>query len=405
LRFQGNLTRSLQKFLSGPLNLFLASYSPRQKKNVQANGSKTKIIFMPKFKISAARVFVAAILICLDYSSNAQTSITTDAGLFDSDSVLQITLTGDLRGLFNDRSDNPTDHPVTLSYKAENGNEVALSIQAKTRGHFRKTMGNCKYPPILLEFSKSDTLASSIFNEQHKLKLVVPCSGDDYVVREWMVYKIYNLVTPESFKARLVRITLNDTKKKKVTPPFYGFVLEEEQQMATRNHDIVIKKQMNPEEVAPDAFLKMAVFEYLIGNTDWSVQYQNIKIIATDSNAVPVAVPYDFDQTGLVSSPYAQPAEELNMHSVRERRYRGYCINDMSAFNDVFALYNRLKPAIYKLYTDCPLFDSKYIKETFRYFDEFYKTINDPAAAKKEFTYPCDPNGTGNVLIKGLKEN
>ena len=359
---------------------------------------------MTNFTLIRFSHLAAVLLVCLGQPIKAQTT-TGEPGLFDIDSILQITLTGDLHSLFNDRSDNSTDHPLVISYRAENGNDVALSIQAKTRGHFRKTMGNCKYPPILLQFSNRDTPESSIFHEQHKLKLVVPCSGDEYVVREWMVYKIYNLVSSESFRARLVRITLNDTKKKKLSPPFYGFVLEEERQLAARNHDIVIKKQMNPKEVAPDAFLKMAVFQYLIGNTDWSVQYQNIKLIATDSNALPVAVPYDFDHAGLVNPPYAQPAEELNMRSVRERRYRGYCINGMKAFEDVFALYNRLKPAIYKLYDDCPLFDSKYKKETLAYFDEFYKTINDPVAAKKEFTYPCDPNGTGNVIIKGLKED
>ncbi len=360
---------------------------------------------MPNIKSYTASFFILIILMCFGYSSNAQTLATGNSGLFDSDSILQITLTGDLRSLINDRSNNPKNHPVILSYKADDGAEISISINAKTRGHFRKTMGNCKYPPILLEFSKSDTLASSVFHKQHKLKLVMPCSGDDYVVREWMVYKIYNLVTPQSFRARLVRIELNDTKKKKVTPPFYGFLLEEEQQLAARNRDIIIKRLMKPEDIEPDAFLKMALFEYLIGNTDWSVQYQNIKIIAADSDAVPVAVPYDFDHAGLVNPPYAEPAEALYMKSVRERRYRGYCMSDMSAFDNAFALYNRLKPDIYKLYTNCSLFNSKYVKETLAYFDEFYKTINDAAAAKKEFTYPCDPNGTGNVIIKGLKEN
>ncbi|HVZ96234.1 MAG TPA: hypothetical protein VG847_05120 [Chitinophagaceae bacterium] len=63
------------------------------------------------------------------------------------------------------------------------------------------------------------------------------------------------------------------------------------------------------------------------------------------------------------------------------------------------------KPDSCRLYTECPLLDAKYAKETPAYFDEFYKTINDPAAAKREFTYPCDKNGTGNVIIKGLKND
>ena len=163
---------------------------------------------------------------------------------------------------------------------------------------------------------------------------------------------------------------------------------------------------MRPDQTDQEAFLTMAVFEYLVGNTDWSVQYlQNIKLLAPDSSAVPATVPYDFDLAGIVDAPYAKPAEELDMNSVRQRRYRGYCIYDMKKFEPVIALYNRLKKDIYSIYTGCPLLDEKYKKATVKYLDEFYATINDPKKWQKDFTYPCDPNGTGNVVIKGLRED
>jgi hypothetical protein len=336
-------------------------------------------------------------------SISAQTAKSSGASLFNNDSVLKITLRADLRDLMTDR-DNPKNHPVVISYNQADGKEYSISAEARTRGHFRRTMGDCTYPPLLLQFSKGDTLSSSIFKEQERLKLVMPCVGDDYVVREWLVYRIYNLVTTKSFRARLVAVELYDTKKKKSSSPFYGILLEEERQMARRNKDILIKQQLRPEQTDSMAFLKMAVFEYLIGNTDWSVQYQNIKLVARDSTTTPTAVPYDFDHAGLVSPPYAKPAEELRMNSVRDRRYRGYCMPDMKQFDAVIALYNKLKPDIYKLYTDCTLLDAKYIKSTLKYFDAFYEIINDPTTLKKEFGYPCDKNGTGNVVIKGLRE-
>jgi hypothetical protein len=338
-------------------------------------------------------------------SKSALPRSSAEESVFGSDSILHVSLIGNIRELMNDRTGDPKLYPFVLSYKTANGGEDSLTIKAKTRGHFRKTMGGCTYPPVLLQFTKSDNLLSSVFRDQDKLKLVMPCVGDDYVIKEWLVYKIYNLVTPKSFKARLVSVELYDTKKKKSTSPFYGILLEEEKQMAKRNKDVLVKRQLQPEQTDPTAFLKMAVFEYLIGNTDWSVQYQNIKLVAPDSLAIPAPVPYDFDHAGLVSPPYAKPAEELNMNSVRERRYRGYCMQNMQQFADVIALYNKLKPAIYKLYTDCPLLDAKYVKSTIKYFDEFYETINDPSALKKAFAYPCDKNGTGNVVIKGLRED
>lgn len=325
--------------------------------------------------------------------------------LFDDNEVLNFRLTGNIHELTTDRDEHPKFHSLILSYKTEDNKEVALSIKAKTRGHFRKTMGDCNYPPILLHFIENDSLRASLFNGQTELKLVMPCRGDEYVVREWLVYKLYALVTPKSFRARLVKVELNDTKRKKTTTPFYGILLEEEEHMATRNQELLLKRKLQPEQVESNSFLTMAVFEYLIGNTDWSVQYlQNIKLLAADSNSVPVTVPYDFDQCGVVNTPYAKPAEELEMSSVLERRYRGYCVQDISRFDSVVAIYDRLRKDIYSLYTGCALLDAKYIKTTVLYFDQFYKTINDPAALKKEFSYPCDKTKTGNVIIKGLKD-
>ena len=107
----------------------------------------------------------------------------------------------------------------------------------------------------------------------------------------------------------------------------------------------------------------------------------------------------------MVSTPYGKPAEELELPSVMVRRYRGYCITDMKVFTKAIAKFNSLKKEIYQLYTGCTLLDPKSIKRTTQFLDEFYTTINDPESWQKVFSYPCDPNGTGNVIIKGLKEN
>ena len=62
---------------------------------------------------------------------------------------------------------------------------------------------------------------------------------------------------------------------------------------------------------------------------------QNIKFLSKDQATAPFAVPYDFDHAGIVSTPYALPAEELHMSSVRQRRYRGYCVQDLNVFEPV----------------------------------------------------------------------
>lgn len=325
--------------------------------------------------------------------------------LFGNDEVLNIKLSGNTRAVLNDRGDDPKYHPLTLSYLTIDSNEISLPVNVKTRGHFRKDRANCIYPPLMLNIEKSNQASASLFHDQEKLKLVMPCSSDDYVIREWLVYKLYNLITLKSFRARLTRVTLNDISKKK-NSSFYGILLEDEKKMAERNNLISIDKNLvRPEHTETEAFLTMAVFEYMIGNTDWSVQYlQNIKLVAADELGIPTTVPYDFDHSGMVNAPYARPAEQLQMSSVLERRYRGYCITDMKMFDSAVALFNRLKNSFYSVYTSCSLLDTKYVKTITKYLDDFYEKINNPKLMKEAFGYPCDANGTGNIIIKGLKE-
>ena len=330
----------------------------------------------------------------------------SEKDLFESDEILSITLKGNTRELLNDRSEKSKYHPMTISYKKSDGPEINIPVEMKTRGHFRKLRENCTYPPLFIRFFPNSLHKSSVFKEQARLKLVMPCTGDDYIVREWLAYKIYNLVTPQSFRVRLVKVKLEDAKNKKSINPFYGLLLEEEQQMAARNKATLTVQQLRPNQTQQDAFLRTAVFEYLIGNTDWSVEYlQNIKLIKTGATSLPVTVPYDFDHSGIVNAPYARPPEELLLRSVMERRYRGYCITDLKVFEPTIALYNRVKKDIYDLYTNCTYLDARTIRASLKFLDGFYETINNPKSWQKEFAYPCDRNGTGHIVIRGLKED
>ncbi|MEP7323358.1 MAG: hypothetical protein ABI761_15645 [Saprospiraceae bacterium] len=337
-----------------------------------------------------------------------QTGFTQTNNLFDSDEPLSITLKGNVRDLLNDRTNAvPKNFPLELLIRNADSSVLSIPVQVKTRGHFRRMKENCNYPPLLIQFediNNNGIYKKTIFRNQRKLKLVMPCKGMEYTVKEWLVYKMYNLVTPLSFKARLVQVTLEDAKAKKPVEPFYGILLEEEEQMAKRNQLVLVEKKIQPQQAQVKPFLTMAVFEYMIGNTDWSVQYlQNTKLVAKDSLARPTVIPYDFDHSGIVNAPYALPAPELQMSSVRERRYRGYCLQGLNQFDEILALFNQLKDKMYALYTTSTVLDARSIKSGVQFLDEFYATINNPKAWQKDFSYPCDKNGTGNVVIKGLR--
>lgn len=326
--------------------------------------------------------------------------------LFDSDEVLEITLSGQIKAVLNDRTGEPKEYQASITYNKPDGASVSLPIIVRTRGHFRRIKGNCTYPPLLLQFPDKEKKENTLFERQKKLKLVMPCRGDDYIVREWLAYRAYQLVTPYSFKARLVKVSLMDDHIKKATEPFFGILLEEEDQLAERNNMVPVEKKLHPIQTQVQHFLKVAVFQYLIGNTDWSVQYlQNIKLLAQDSTSTPIAVPYDFDHAGIVNAPYAKPAPELKLSSIKERRYRGYCETNLKLYEAVIDTFKNLKSSFYELYKNDQYIDEKYTRSTLKFLDEFFEIIDNPKAWKKEFLYPCDKNGTGNIVIKGLRKD
>lgn len=362
--------------------------------------SLTQIVFKMKKTISLC---VFGLLFNLAFAQQQ-----LPKGLFDTDEPLRITLRGNLKPLLKDKSEQPKKQSMTLTCPAENDSCcLTFPVEAKPRGHFRRLQGNCTYPPLQINFPGNNPAhQSSIFKNQKKMKWVMPCRDAEYLVREWLVYELYNLLTAKSFRARLAQITLESETGEKTAEPFFAILLEEESQMTARNNMSPIQLKVKPKQTQQEDFLTMAVFQYMIGNTDWSTQYQqNIKLMTDEKRSAPTPVPYDFDHAGIVDAPYARPAPELQMRSIRERRYRGFCMENMTAFEPILARFQALKPEFYRLYKDCALLDEKYHSSTLQFLDAFYETIGDPKLWQKAFAYPCDPNGTGNVVIKGMKDD
>lgn len=315
------------------------------------------------------------------------------AGLFDSDGVLELTLTGDLKPLMDDRDSlKATYHPVKLTYVDASGAPASLDIEAKTRGHWRRQKPNCDFPPLRLDFPKEQP-EGSLFAGQDKLKLVTHCrkSGDfeQYVLREYLVYKLYNLFTPLSFRARLVRATYVDTAGRLDTLTRYALLLEAEEEMAKRNGGTIFDARgatfgdFDPHEIA-----RLSAFEYLIGGTDWSLAgLHNIVMVRTEAGDIHV-VPYDFDWTGLVDTRYAFPDSRLAIRTVRQRLYRGVC-RTAEEWGPIVAEFAARKDSLYAIYRGMAGLDPKYVERTAKYLDEFYQVITKPGDLRREFIQTC----------------
>lgn len=306
---------------------------------------------------------------------------------FVDETPFDVTLTTDISKLLNEKMKKDYFQKAVFSYKLPDSSTVNEEITINARGQFRRSF--CFIPPLRLNFHNS---TSPTLYSLNSLKLVCACRNsaefEQYLLKEFLIYKIYNLLTNKSFRVRLLKLTLQDTRGKKKSFTQYAFLVESVNAMAKRNKCKEWKGgKVATEGTDRDQMTMVAVFEYMIGNTDWAVpNTHNIKLIypRDSSTTKPYAVPYDFDYAGLVNAYYAVPTPELGIENVTERLYRGY-LRNMSELQNVLQVFNQQKENIYSLITNFAPLSSRNKKDMIYYLDGFYKTINNPGMVKIEF--------------------
>lgn len=324
--------------------------------------------------------------------------------LFSSEEVLRFKLQLNYKALLKDRGDERSYHQATITYKTAQGENVAVPLKVRVRGRHRRDPNVCRFPPLLLNFPKK-AVAKTWFAGTDKIKLVTHCIGDDYVLREYLVYKLYNIVADRSFRVRLCYIDYEDTENRKDIGGNYAFLIEEEERLADRSKSIIMAEELLIRMDATDerTMAKLAMFQFMIGNTDWSVPYRhNILLLYSVNNGKPVPVPYDFDYNGIVMPPYAKPPPILDIRSVRQRLFRGYTYTD-DVLAELVPFFNNRREAFYQVYNN-PLLDNKYKKQTFKYLDEFYEIINDPKDFRRYIVKQGERNEKNSIMIKGLEK-
>lgn len=305
---------------------------------------------------------------------------------FTDEGIIEISLTTDIRKLQNKESVDLL-QPADITVKFLDGRSITEPIQLHPRGKSRRA--NCNLPPIMLEFHNASS--PQLYNLS-KLKLVVGCANssndEQLLLKEYLIYRIYNLFGEKSFRTRLAKVTYSDSRGKMKSYTQYAYLLEDVDDMAKRNNCKASKKiSIAISETDPTLMNQVDVFEYMIGNTDWSVPgNHNIKIIypRNDEKAKVFPVPYDFDNSGLVDAYYAIPNELIGTSSVKDRVYRGYS-QPWPQVQKTLALFNSKKESIFAVINNFELLKPKTKSDIIKYLEEFYKTIDNESKAKSIF--------------------
>lgn len=319
------------------------------------------------------------------------------APLFQSSEPLRITLRTDVEWLVDERDDS-VEVDGTLQVENTDGRRATLPVEVRARGAFRRDKRNCNFPPLRLDFGRDDT-AGTVFEGQNQVKLVTPCHVDRddyqrYVYDEYLAYRVLNLLTPYSFRVRLVEITYEDVEGDYDTRTKIGFLIENDEHMAERNRATHIEAEGMRPQFADGTYSVVAdLFQYMIGNLDWSTGLFHNAVLIRTQDARLLTVPYDFDFSGVVNARYAvEPVElEDRVRSVRQRLYRGFCRPELR-FESVAPVFLSQRQAIEELYRDFDLYrDPEERDEALEYYEEFWEVVGDARDFEREIVDACVP--------------
>ncbi len=296
--------------------------------------------------------------------------------LFERDEIMSLDLSFSMNTLLANRSDSADYIDATLSFEDQSmGSDINLEI--RPRGNFRLNPNNCIFPPISLKFKKKE-VKGSIFEGQKKLKLVTHCQDEMYVLKEYLAYKIYNLVNPNSFQVRLVKITYNDVDGKEESFSRYAFIIESDNALAKRIGGKVIgRKKYSKDLLNRRQTTLLYAFQFLIANRDWEIKFKkNMELIKMKDDSI-IAVPYDFDLTGWVNAPYVAASLGSMAEDPDYRVLRNLCRSN-AEWAECFQIYNSKEKEMNSLISKFKFLKRKERKSLLEFVKSFFVYVNNP---------------------------
>ena len=284
-----------------------------------------------------------------------------------------------------------------LEYLEQNGTNVAVDIEIRIRG--RSRLDNCDFPPLSLDFPR-DAVAETVFAGQNRLKLVTLCKQSDtyrdYLTQEFLIYRMFNALTARSFRVRWATVEYVYTEVRRprsmIEP---AFLIEGDWEVAERlEMEAVETEELEVETLDAQYSALFALFQFLIGNTDWALIEgppgdlccHNGKVIGSTGEPF-VVLPYDFDNSGLISTAYAVPSESLPIRSVRQRLYRGFCVMNEELYAAILHV-NQQRERMISLLDDESI-GERARKRAVKYLNDSFEVVNDREQRQEQIYERC----------------
>ena len=317
--------------------------------------------------------------------------------LFQGEEPIEIVLTADWKAVQRDRNDDSKRlYPGTLAIVTGGAPGTPIPLELRTRGHSRRNPRTCAFAPLRLELPKDKTKGTS-FEGHGNLKLGVHCQGDgifqQYTLLEYLAGRLHNVLTPRSLRARLARVTYAETDGGKAPYTKLGVFFEDVDDMAKRveARELSVPRQAFQYLDQPQLMF-LSMFQYMIGNTDYSIMGLHNIFMLDDVRGVRLPVPYDFDYSGLVGAHYAVPSRQLGLASVKDRFYRGPCKTEAEV-NEALKIFRDKQAELLALPATLVPYglNDGQRRSAEKYLNEFFELIAKPDRVKRTFVTDCKP--------------
>lgn len=311
--------------------------------------------------------------------------------LFGNQELLKLSLAFNLKEYQKYTSEPKYQDAVLTIHQGDR--TVSKDVRIKPRGAFRRKY--CAFPPLKVNIKKTE-FDNEYLEKQTTFKFVTHCkyssNFETYLLKEFLIYKLFNQISDMSFRVRLIHMEYIDTGKKKKVFSKYGFIIEHINSVSERSNAFVLKNEKLGQNIMnKDRLAIVAMFEYMIGNTDWSVTgLHNIKVLKiNDFNYPdPFPVPYDFDYSGMVDADYAIPTEDLGIKSVTDRLYRGICLPEANVQN-AKKVFIENKSELFKVIENYQYLDKREKRGMTNYLESFFDIIESENSFRYEIVESC----------------
>lgn len=320
--------------------------------------------------------------------------------LFAGTEPVRLTIRGPFGaiGRSAERSTAVHDASLTLAGATPETHPIKLSA----RGITRRRREVCAFPPLRVEFTQAPA-AASLFSGQRRLKLVTHCrpaeSFQQYMLLEYAAYRLLNILSPRSLRVRLAAIDYVEAGADRPFASRLGFLIEDVDDAARREGLVEIDTgNVRVAQLGARDAARFAVFQYMIGNLDWSMHAgppgsqccHNSKLLGAAAGAASGLIPiaYDFDHSGLVDAPYATPPPQVAVATVRSRRYRGYCIHNDEARAAAAEAY-AARGALLAVLDAIPQLNARSRNRASAYLAGFFEDVGSPEGVAANLLRNC----------------